>query len=73
MEALMSIGWIKFGWVSSRRFNDLTGLNSDTIAKRAENPNYPEWRVGLGMVRKVREGLQVHYERYLEWEENRKS
>lgn len=72
MEALIA-GWIKFGWVSSRRFEDLTRLSQDALAKRSENPNYPEWRIGAGMVRKVREGIQVHYERYLEWEENRKS
>ncbi|MBX9866032.1 MAG: hypothetical protein K2Y14_03900 [Burkholderiales bacterium] len=72
MEALMSVGWIKLGWVSSRQFNKLTGLSSDAVAKRIENPSYSEWRIGEGIVRKVREGLQIHYERYMEWEENRK-
>ncbi len=66
----MSEIYIKFGWIPAKQFEKLTGITVIAVRDRTMNANFPEWRLGGGMVKLLRDGYYVNYERYQECMEN---
>ena len=69
MGIMMEAVYVRMGWIKLKKFYELTGTSEAAVKQRTMLPTYPEWRVGAGMIKELRDGYYINYERHQEWVE----
>lgn len=65
----MNTAYIKLGWIKLKAFAELTGITEASTKQRMRLATYPAWRLGSGMIKKLRDGYYINYEEYQKWVE----